>query len=222
MLFIWTTCFCLSMVEIKMYRVFFDAPIWPTFIIVVFMIVYCLQPCCKCGYRTARKQIGITLYEIIKAPFGRVRFRDFFMADVICSATVTLNDAAFTFHYLTHIRERQIVSKPTDFNGWKIYFYIVRLAPSWFRMMQCLNKFYNSGMKVHLLNFCKYTSKFWVCILEIIFVSCKVYGSQYFLLWAAFNVISTTYSTVWDFYMDWGIFRSFEKGSFLLRKKMKF
>lgn len=222
LLFIWTMCFSFSLVEMKMFRVFFDTPIWPTLIIVVFMAVYCTQPCCKCGYRTARKQVAVTLLEILKAPFGRVRFRDFFMADILCSASTTLNDFAFTIHYLTQLHEREIFSKPSDFNHWNYYFFTVRLAPSWFRMMQCLNKYHNSGMKVNLYNFGKYSSKFICSIIEIIFIESKVYGGNGFYLWAALNIFTTTYSTLWDFYMDWGLFRSFEKGSFLLRKQMKF
>lgn len=46
--------------------------------------------------------------------------------------------------------------------------------------------------------------------------------SKYFGLWCFFNVFSTLYSCCWDFYMDWGLFRSKEPSTYGLRPKIKY
>jgi len=44
------------------------------------------------------------------------------------------------------------------------------------------------------------------------------------LFYVLIRIFDTIYCLVWDFYMDWGLFRCFERESFALRpqKKMKF
>lgn len=133
--------------------------------LIILTLLYCFQPCFACGYRHSRKHLGIALKEILMAPFGRVRFRDFFLADVITSAGVPLNDIGYVSYYLFNLNNTHNHSDAKDIAGIKVYFTIMTLLPSWFRMMQCLNKFKNSGMKIHLANFGKYTSKFWVGII---------------------------------------------------------
>jgi hypothetical protein len=98
--FIWSLCFTMTVMEEKI-TVFYGAP--AIFIVILFlaMLFYCVQPCFKCGYRTARYQLLITLIEIFKAPFGRVRFRDFFFADVLTSVGHTMQDFGVSIFYIT-------------------------------------------------------------------------------------------------------------------------
>jgi hypothetical protein len=98
--FIWSLCFTMTVIEEKL-SVFANLP--AIFMVVLFlgMVFYCVQPCFKCGYRTARYQLLITFIEIFKAPFGRVRFRDFFFADVLTSVGTTLQDFGIAIFYIT-------------------------------------------------------------------------------------------------------------------------
>lgn len=43
---------------------------------------------------------------------------------------------------------------------------------------------------------------------------------NYFYLFIVLNLISTFYSYSWDIYMDWGLFRSNERGKRCLREKL--
>jgi hypothetical protein len=90
-----------------------------------------------------------------------VRFRDFFLADVITSIGHPLVDIGITISYFTagHWEERdKDVNKKTGFlNVWIIAF---AYLPYWWRFWQCINKWKNQGNKMQLVNSCKYASKF--------------------------------------------------------------
>ena len=49
-------------------------------------IVGCFFPH-KCMYGQARIELAYTIYNILISPFGKVRFKDFFFADVLTSIT---------------------------------------------------------------------------------------------------------------------------------------
>ena len=84
--FIFITFYTLNMIQIKLDYAFSDNN-KPYFVmaLIIAMILYCLQPFFQCGYRTARLELGHTLLQIFISPFGTVRFKDFFFADVITS-----------------------------------------------------------------------------------------------------------------------------------------
>ena len=76
-----------------------------------------------------------SLGHIIIAPFGKVRFRDFFLADVITSMGSSLGDLGLI---AIMIRDGTEADK-TDI---ALYFTIISFAPYWWRFWQCLNKWY--------------------------------------------------------------------------------
>jgi hypothetical protein len=65
------------------------------------MIFFCLQFFCKCGYRTARLEVAYSLFQIVVAPFGKVRFRDFFLADIITSIPPSIQDLILLIYYFS-------------------------------------------------------------------------------------------------------------------------
>lgn len=144
------------------------------------------------------------------------------MADVITSAGVTLNDMAYVSYYFLHFGSNHYVGDPKYAKGWFVYFSIMKILPSWFRMAQCLNKYYYSKMGRHLLNFLKYSTKLFVAIAEIASVGINKPNHDMFVLWFFLHLIETLYKLTWDYLMDWGLFLSFKKGSFLLREKMQY
>ena len=75
-------------------------------------------------------------------------------------------------------------------------------------------------MTIHLYNAAKYFSK----IMPILIVlSFKGNGKKYkqhdvaFILYCIFNIIATIYCSIWDYYMDWGLFRSKKPENYFLR-----
>ena len=116
--FIWTACFSWSLVEVKLEFLFDGDPMYFILALIVIFALYCLNPFFRCGYRTARFQLLITLKEIFISPFGRVRFRDFFFADVITSMSVPLSDIGNTCYYIKHFYNESTHQEPSQDIGW--------------------------------------------------------------------------------------------------------
>ena len=94
---------------------------------------------------------------------------------------------------------------------------VASIIPFWFRFWQCIHKYVMEENKPQLANAGKYFSKMIPPVLAIWYAK-KVYG-QGFWIYFVFNLIATLYCLVWDYYMDWGLFRSWESGSYMLRPR---
>jgi hypothetical protein len=82
------------------------------------------------------------------APFGKVRFRDFFFADVITSMGEPLKDFGTILYFLSSVDEYH----PNQFSdkvktSIPVYFIIVGFLPFWWRFWQCINKYVKQGVK---------------------------------------------------------------------------
>ena len=159
-----------------------------------------------------------SLYQIAIAPFGRVRFRDFFFGDVITSIVKPLEDMVYVIYYVV-TDEYKNKFFPNPSNKY-VYFgiFFVQFAPFWWRFCQCLNRKYYTGLTAHLINAGKYFSKL-IPPFVLIYTtfSAKKVEDINWGLYCFWQTIATLYVTVWDFYMDWGLFRSAEPGKWGLR-----
>jgi hypothetical protein len=138
-----TFCFTATILEVKLVYIFKDQPNWFMIGQVILLSAYFLQPLFRCGYRTARKQLAVTIWQIIISPFGLVRFRDFFFADIITSMGEPLKDFWTILYLLTSLQDYQknsISDKVKESTA--IFFVIVAILPFWWRFWQCLNKLY--------------------------------------------------------------------------------
>lgn len=101
--------------------------------------------------------------------------------------------------------------------------YAISILPYWFRFFQCIKRYNDSKLRVNLYNAGKYFSKI-VPVFIVIYYETnddkskvkKYYGDGFIFLFLA-NLISTVWCLVWDYYMDWGLFRSFSKDKYMLR-----
>jgi hypothetical protein len=57
---------------------------WVGLTLLLSFFIMCFNPF-NCFHRVARKELAYTIWQILIAPFGKVRFRDFFFADVLTS-----------------------------------------------------------------------------------------------------------------------------------------
>lgn len=89
--------------------------------------------------RPARIEICYTLGNIIAAPFFVVKFRHFFLADVITSARLMLSDttAMMCFYTSGEFTSSQPLTCmwATNLN------YLWGMIPFWWRMLQCLRRY---------------------------------------------------------------------------------
>ena len=107
-----------------------------------------------------------------------------------------------------------------------VYLTVVSFIPFWFRFWQCINKQYYTGFqhenKTQLWNAGKYFSK----LIPPFIVLMMTHPNKQlkdgslpsgFGLWIVFELIATLYCSFWDYYFDWGLFRSKKKGKYGLR-----
>ena len=121
----------------------------------LFFILMCFNPM-DCFYRQARKELAWALLQVLFAPFGTVRFRDFFLADVITSMTTPLKDMGFIVLHLGTIDGRRDKFQKEYLGG---YLAVISFAPFWWRFWQCLHKAYKSKNYWQVVNAGKYMSK---------------------------------------------------------------
>lgn len=62
--------------------------------VLLFFVLICIQPF-KIFYRRGRLSLLITLWNILISPFGQVKFRHFFLADILTSMTQPLRDLGY-------------------------------------------------------------------------------------------------------------------------------
>jgi len=140
-----------------------------------------------------------TLVDIWIAPFQAVQFRDFFIADQLCSLAIVIFDFEYTIcfflydawtgtDYCTVIN---VEVKP-----------ILAALPFLWRILQQGRRYRDQGDRRHLINMGKYA-----CNLPIIiFSTLRASYSPYFLApWIVALVVSTFYSYLWDVWIDWSL-----------------
>ena len=106
LLFIWSLAFCFNVMEISLTSNSNSEPNtkhsdWISIVLILIFLILCTQPFLNCFQRKARGELLWTIFNISISPFGSVRFRDFFFADIITSVTHPLVDIGLTFAYFT-------------------------------------------------------------------------------------------------------------------------
>ena len=111
-------------------------------------------------------------------------------------------------------------------NAWKqqlpTYLILVGFLPFWWRFWQCINKFVKQGVQHQITNAGKYFSKLVPPFILLFYVNGKNVNAEGFYVWLTFQMIATLYCLVWDYYMDWGLFRSSKPGKYMLRDKIQY
>lgn len=181
-------------------------------------------------YLRSRKEILRVLVNIIASPFGTVKFKHFFLADIITSLVLPLKDLGMTICLFTSGAWLNLEENSKDLNHtyiqdtqWlKIYIFVIAFVPFWIRLMQCFRRYYETKLVVNLKNACKYFSSILVQTGAIFFTLYSKESNLAFYSFVAINILSTSFSYYWDLYMDWGLLRSNEKGKRYLRNKMMY
>ncbi|CAG9835977.1 unnamed protein product [Diabrotica balteata] len=181
-------------------------------VLTVIMIVFLVNPL-KIFRHDARFWFLRICGRMFGAPFFRVEFADFWLADQLNSLAAAFLDFQFlTCFYVTNgnwlvagdtaqCMERNFTIRP-----------IVNCIPAWLRFAQCLRRYYDSKDAFpHLVNAGKYSTTFLVVIfgtLKSIYKDDYATPSDnpYMFLWIASQVLSSTYAYTWDIKMDWGLF----------------
>ena len=142
--FTWVFCFVWQIAKVKLEIGFFDDYATFTLICLLLFILYCINPF-KLFYRSTRKQILFTLGHIVISPFGLVRFRHFFLADVLTSIITPLQQTMIIYCYFAGPEHNWKSSTKVNFNaectGAEKLYTTIAFLPYWFRLAQCLRKY---------------------------------------------------------------------------------
>jgi glucan phosphoethanolaminetransferase (alkaline phosphatase superfamily) len=157
------------------------------------------------------------------SPFGLVRFRHFFLADVLTSLVQPLRDLGFIgcFFFQGGWKEHEMpsVEKCPILED---YILAIVFFPFWFRFAQCLRRYHDSKDKLNLANAGKYFSMILIHFSNIFKAKLRTDATLYIFI--SVSLISTLYAYSWDIYMDWGLLRCSwrERNKRLLRNKTLF
>jgi len=81
-----------------------------------------------------------TLKEIVIAPFGQVKFRHFFLADILISAKLMLIDGTAIACFLVSGEWNSV--SPVTYRRQFGLNYLWNILPLWWRFAQCLRRYY--------------------------------------------------------------------------------
>ena len=165
------------------------------------------------------------LIRIILAPFLHVEFADFWVADQLNSLVAVLLDVEFYICSFVVLLVELASGAPLKACGTYVYGVrpLIACLPAWFRFLQCLRRYRDSGQAFpHLANAGKYSFSLFVVFFSTLNATVKDTSGQssaaFYLtlfLWVAAAVTNTVYATSWDLFMDWGLF----EGMCALRKE---
>ncbi|WWD03630.1 hypothetical protein V865_001685 [Kwoniella europaea PYCC6329] len=171
----------------------------------VFTVVFFLNPL-PVLRRGTRYWLLKVLFRVITPGYSRVEFIAFFLADELNSLVYSVQNLYFlSCGYAKHW--------PTDVfsvchSGKSWPYALLACLPAGSRFIQCLKRYHDSKLNIHLINAGKYSS---VILQQCLFVYWRSRGSlindKSLIVWLIFAIISAVYTSTWDLVIDWSLFR---------------
>uniref|UniRef100_A0A3B5A225 Xenotropic and polytropic retrovirus receptor 1 n=1 Tax=Stegastes partitus TaxID=144197 RepID=A0A3B5A225_9TELE len=179
-----------------------------------FFLLFLINPFKTCYYKS-RFWLLKLLFRVVTAPFHRVGFADFWLADQLNSLGVVLMDLEYMICFysfeLDWKKHDGLISKDVC----NTYSYgvraVIKCLPAWFRFVQCLRRYRDTKRAFpHLVNAGKYSTSFFVVTFSALYSTHKGrltrHSKIFFYLYIGCLVVSSCYTLVWDLKMDWGLF----------------
>ncbi|XP_030351315.1 xenotropic and polytropic retrovirus receptor 1 [Strigops habroptila] len=181
-----------------------------------FMLLFLINPT-KTLYYKSRFWLLKLLFRVFTAPFHKVGFADFWLADQLNSLVVILMDLEYMicfYSFEVQWEDNAGLLANTDNQICYSYSYgvraVVQCIPAWLRFIQCLRRYRDNKRAFHLVNAGKYSTTFFVVTFAALYSTHKAKNHSdtqvFFYLWIIFYFISSCYTLIWDLKMDWGLF----------------
>merc|ERR1711988_568743 len=179
-------------------------------------------------YLRSRRKFGKILVQVLISPFGRVKFRESFLGDVLTSMVKTMFDFEYVLcYYFSMDWQRDTSYRCTELNLNSLA--IISGIPLLWRLLQCLRLYYNTKVRSHLFNSCKYGLAFITVFFSSLTGAFSGYETTWFWHWPIQPLIflllfisSTLFTFSWDVLMDWDRLQVFDKRKFLLRENLMY
>lgn len=183
-----------------------------------FFLLFLINPFKTCYYKS-RFWLLKLLFRVVTAPFHRVGFADFWLADQLNSLGVVLMDLEYMICFysfeLDWKAQHGLISK-AEVDVCNTYSYgvraVIQCLPAWFRFVQCLRRYRDTKRAFpHLVNAGKYSTTFFVVTFAALYSTHRDddkpdEAQVFFYLYISCLVISSLYTLIWDLKMDWGLF----------------
>jgi len=191
----------------------FSLSIYP-FALFLFVLVKFFAPSRLVSLWDTRAALLGTLAQIAMAPFGKARFIESFVADVLTSMVKVFVDVEATFCLIAtylFVDRTMLVSGCASAAAYIVP--IICALPLWWRFQQCLRRYFDTQKRYpHVPNAFKYLLTHSVVIMAAYHPVFSDHHSTswqtYRLVWLGCCVVSTLYQSWWDCVMDWGFFSS--------------
>uniref|UniRef100_A0A673WUR3 Xenotropic and polytropic retrovirus receptor 1a n=1 Tax=Salmo trutta TaxID=8032 RepID=A0A673WUR3_SALTR len=188
-----------------------------------FMLLFLINPF-KTGYYKSRFWLLKLLFRVFTAPFHRVEFADFWLADQLNSLVIVLMDLEYLicfYSFELKWSDRKgllpMFNDPQTPCNYTCHSYsyglraIIQCLPAWFRFVQCLRRYRDTKRAFpHLVNAGKYSTTFFVVTFAALYSTHKEQkhsdADMFFYLLIVFSAVSSLYTLIWDLKMDWGLF----------------
>ncbi|XP_038651085.1 xenotropic and polytropic retrovirus receptor 1 homolog [Scyliorhinus canicula] len=182
-----------------------------------FMFLFLINPTKTCYYKS-RFWLLKLLFRVFTAPFHKVEFADFWLADQLNSLATILMDLEYMICFYSFQLNWGLSDGLLDTSGDYVchsYSYgvraIIQCLPAWVRFTQCLRRYRDTKRAFpHLVNAGKYSTTFFVVTFAALYSTHKEQkhddAAVFLYLWIACLLVSSCYTLTWDLKMDWGLF----------------
>ncbi|WWC91724.1 uncharacterized protein L201_006671 [Kwoniella dendrophila CBS 6074] len=171
----------------------------------VFTVVFFLNPL-PVLRRGTRYWLLKVLFRVCTPGYSRVEFIAFFLADELNSLVYSVQNIYFlSCGYAKHWPS-DVLQVCHSAKTWP--YALLACLPALSRFIQCLKRYNDSKLNIHLINAGKYLS---VILQQALFVYWRsrnsVINDRAFIVWIIVAIISATYTSTWDLVIDWSLIR---------------
>lgn len=180
----------------------FYVDIIPLGVVAVFVLVLVFP--FNIFYYSSRKFFLRCLVHLAMAPLYKVVLADFFLGDQLTSQVPMLrNMEFFCCYYLGGFFTKRDANVCLQNRIYIDLGYLVAMLPYYFRLMQCVRRWFEEGDRAHIANGLKYLSAMVAVATRMTYVR---FGTDFWLLMMVLSsIVATLYGLYWDLVVDWGL-----------------
>ncbi|KAJ7578280.1 EXS-domain-containing protein [Mycena floridula] len=157
-------------------------------------------------FRPARFWLIKNIGKLFKSGLKRVEFTDFWMGDQFCSLVFTLSNIPLIGCLYAEGFDADWRKCGSTSKLWPLVL-VLAIFPFVVRLVQSIKRYADSKLTTHLINGGKYGSGIVNYLCYFIWRHRGGHHDSIFAVWCICNAIYSTYALIWDFLMDWNIFR---------------
>ena len=167
----------------------------------------------------------VALLNVIIAPFGKVTFGTYLLAEILTDCSISIMDLGRLSYYFKTDKWNSYPIKLSDNNfettpQIKWMFYCLTFLPYMFRMNQNLKKWLVYNHKLQAFNALKYLILLLAQVCSIIYYEAHIKSFKY--LYYSLKSFGCLYKYFWDIYYDWGLFHGTNSKNRMLRSQTKY